>query len=93
MRNVSTVFGLVLLVLLSTSFVHIQPQYFPDHHEVQRSGTADRVAFVSPEATMTADEVVGFEAVIYDAVNNIISGEVSWSASNGTISEQGVFYP
>jgi hypothetical protein len=93
LRNVSTVFGLVLLVLLSTSFVHIQPQYFPDHHEVQRSGTADRVAFVSPEATMTADEVVGFEAVIYDAVNNIISGEVSWSASNGTISEQGVFYP
>ena len=42
---------------------------------------------------MSADEVVMFEALIYDAVNNPVSGEIAWSASNGTITDDGLFYP
>ena len=57
------------------------------------SGTADRVVFDTPPSTMSADEVVMFEALIYDAVNNPVSGEIAWSASNGTITDDGLFYP
>ena len=57
------------------------------------SGTADRVVFDAPQATMSADEVVDFDAIIYDAVNNIVAGEVSWSSSNGSMTSDGLFFP
>ena len=49
--------------------------------------------FDAPPTTMFADEVMMFEAVIYDAVNNPVTGEIMWSASNVTISEEGLFFP
>ena len=60
---------------------------------VLRSGTADRIVIDNPPASVSADEVVAFEAVIYDPVNNVLAGDVSWSASNGTITDDGLFFP
>ena len=42
---------------------------------------------------MSADEVISFEAIIYDPINNLVSGEISWSSSNGSITDDGMFYP
>jgi len=58
-----------------------------------RSGTPDRVVIDSPPTSVSADEVVAFEAIIYDPVNNVVAGDIHWSASNGSISDDGLFYP
>lgn len=84
--------SLVALVLLG-AWSGSLPVLLADDVVIQRSGTADRVVIVDPQTTMSADEVVAFEATIYDPVNNPVQGEVSWSASNGTITEDGLFYP
>ena len=83
---------LVALVLFGSWSVML-PAYLDDDDVIQRSGTADRVVIDDPPASMSADEVMAFEALIYDPVNNLVSGEISWSASNGTITEDGLFYP
>ena len=57
------------------------------------TGTPDRVVIDSPPSSVSADEVIVFEAVIYDPVNNVLEGDVHWSASNGSISDDGMFYP
>ena len=57
------------------------------------SGTADRIVIDSPQPSMSADEVVNFDAIIYDAVNNIVTGDVSWTTSNGSITSDGLFFP
>ena len=45
-----------------------------DHDStVLRSGTPDRVVIDDPPTSISADEVVLFEAIIYDPVNNILS--------------------
>jgi hypothetical protein len=69
------------------------PEYLNDEILVQRSGTADRVVIDDPATSMSADEVMAFEALIYDPVNNLVSGEIAWSSSNGTITDDGLFYP
>lgn len=57
------------------------------------SSSATRVVITSPVYSLTADEVVMFEATLYDAVNNVVAGEVNWASSNGTITSDGTFYP
>ena len=57
------------------------------------SSSATRVVIMSPVYSLTADEVVMFEATLYDAVNNVVSGDVNWACSNGTITSDGTFYP
>lgn len=57
------------------------------------SGTADRIVLDNPAMNVGADEVVQFEAIIYDAVNNPMTGQVNWSVSNGTVDVNGLFYP
>ena len=57
------------------------------------SGTADRIVLDNPAMNVGADEVVQFEAIIYDAVNNPLTGQVNWSVSNGTVDANGLFYP
>lgn len=83
---------LVALVLLGT-WSSMLPEYLNDEILVQRSGTADRVVIDDPATSMSADEVMAFEALIYDPVNNLVSGEIAWSSSNGTITDDGLFYP
>ena len=42
---------------------------------------------------VSADEVIVPEAIIYDPVNNVLAGDIHWSASNGSISDDGLFFP
>ncbi|DAC55676.1 MAG TPA: hypothetical protein D7I11_02650 [Candidatus Poseidoniales archaeon] len=83
---------LVALVLLGVWSASITSSLEEEAH-VLRSGTADRIVIDNPPSSVSADEVVGFTATIYDPVNNALTGEVSWSVSNGTITDDGQFYP
>lgn len=84
--------ALVALVLLGTLSVHA-PEMLEEAPPPMRSGTPDRVVIDSPPTSVSADEVVAFEAIIYDPVNNALEGDIHWSASNGSISDDGLFYP
>ncbi|MFZ8905931.1 MAG: hypothetical protein ACO2Y2_01085 [Poseidonia sp.] len=84
--------ALVALVLLGALSANA-PHMLDEAPSVMRTGTPDRVVIDSPPISVSADEVVMFEAIIYDPVNNILEGDVHWSASNGTISDDGLFYP
>jgi len=42
---------------------------------------------------MSADEVVTFTAKLYDSVNSEVAGNIIWSSTNGTITDEGTFYP
>ena len=75
--------ALVVLGSLSTT----APVHLEDVSDVMRTGTPDRVVFDAPPASVSADEVVMFEAIIYDPVNNPLAGEIQWSSSNGTVSD------
>lgn len=54
---------------------------------------AVRIDITSPAFVMTADEVVTFSANLYDSVNSIVAGDISWASNNGTITDDGTFYP
>ena len=58
-----------------------------------RAGTPVRVEVIADVTTLTTDEVTMFTAELYDSVNNLATGEVTWSCSNGSISTDGMFYP
>jgi len=64
-----------------------------DDEVIMQAGTPTRMEVTSPEYSMTADEVLIFVAVLYDAVNNVAEGEITWSCSNGTIDDTGLFFP
>jgi hypothetical protein len=92
LSNVRVVFALVLVTLLCSA-LPAPLATLSDENVVQRSGTPDRVVIDAPPATMSADEVVVFDALIYDAVNNVLTGDISWSVSNGSINDDGMFFP
>lgn len=92
MSNVKAALALMLLMFLSTS-LPATPLPLVEEDPVYRSGTPDRVVINSPPASISADEVVMFEALIYDAVNNVVAGDIAWSVSNGSITQDGWFYP
>lgn len=69
------------------------PSLLEHDSTILRSGTPDRVVIDDPPVAISADEVVSFEAIIYDPVNNILTGDIAWSVSNGTITDDGLFYP
>ena len=52
-----------------------------------------RVEVSAELVSITADEVVMLTAQLYDNLNNIVTGEVVWSCANGSITEDGIFYP
>ena len=64
-----------------------------DTQDVSFNSSAVRIDITSPELSMTADEVITFTATLYDSVNSVVAGEVSWSSTNGTITDDGTFYP
>ena len=66
---------------------------FEEQQEVYYNSSAVRIDISSPALSMTADEVITFTATLYDSVNSIVAGEVSWSSTNGTITDDGTFYP
>ena len=88
---------LVLVALFCTQAWQALPSQVvleeEQHSAMRSSSTATRISITSPAYTLTADEVTMFEATLYDAVNNVVSGQVEWTSSNGTITSDGTFYP
>ena len=88
---------LVLVALFCTQAWQALPSQVvleeEQHSAMRSSSTATRISITSPVYTLTADEVTMFEATLYDAVNNVVSGQVEWTSSNGTITSDGTFYP
>ncbi len=66
---------------------------FEEYQDVSHNSSAVRIDISSPALSMTADEVITFTATLYDSVNSVVAGEISWSSTNGTITEDGTFYP
>ena len=64
-----------------------------DDQRVAHAGAPVRVEVIADVSTLSADEVMMFTAELYDSVNNLATGEVVWSCSNGSISSDGMFYP
>ena len=89
--------ALIVLLIAATMIVpslHLDaPSELDQDHFIAHAGTTDRVVVDGAPSEMSADEVIQFEAIIYDAVNTVIVGNVNWSVSNGTISDEGWFYP
>ena len=86
----------ILVILLLSLIAPIGDQFteLDDDEVVLFQGSAAvRIDITSPAYIMTADEVITFSATLYDSVNSIVAGEVSWSSTNGTITDDGTFYP
>ena len=77
---------LIVLLIAATMIVpslHLDTPSELDHENVlAHAGTTDRVVVDGSPSDMSADEVIQFEAIIYDAVNTVIVGDVNWSVSN-----------
>ena len=91
-NNKKYLFALILTILLTQAFQPMTVESLDDD-VAMLAGTPTRIEVTSPQYSMTADEVVVFEAVLYDSVNNVAQGEVTWSCSNGTIDSNGLFFP
>lgn len=94
-RSARTIVCLILVALFcAQSYQPFAPEpMLESPQDVAHAGPAARIAITSPVYAMTADEVTTFEATLYDAVNSVATGQVNWSSSNGTITEDGTFYP
>ncbi|MDA9165888.1 hypothetical protein N9O16_00175 [Candidatus Poseidoniaceae archaeon] len=94
----SFILSFVCVLLFSFhSFSLSQPQFswLDEESLVSRQGGAQpvRVELSADLTSITADEVIMFTAQLYDNLNNQVSGEVVWSCSNGSITDDGIFYP
>jgi len=83
MRRRQTAVALCV-VLFASSFVSIP---------VSANGPPAQVVISTPSTVISSDGVLQMEATLYDALNNVVDGEITWSASNGTIEESGLFFP
>jgi hypothetical protein len=86
----------ILVILLASLMTPVGDNFteLRDGEVVSFQGSAAvRIDITSPAYIMTADEVITFSATLYDSVNSIVAGEVSWSSTNGTITDDGTFYP
>ena len=94
-RSTKNLVCLILVALFcAQSYQPLAPEpLLESPHDVAHAGPATRIAITSPVYAMTADEVTTFEATLYDAVNSVATGQINWSSSNGTITEDGTFYP
>ena len=57
------------------------------------SGPPAQVVISTPSTVISSDGVLQMEATLYDALNNVVDGEITWSATNGTIEASGLFFP
>ena len=89
--------ALSILILLLVSLFNPLGEEFVELEEKEivsfQGSAAVRIDITSPAYVMTADEVITFSATLYDSVNSIVAGEVTWSSTNGTITDDGTFYP
>lgn len=88
----------VCVLLFSFQGFSISEHQFPSLEEqsiVSNQGGAQpvRVEVSAELVSITADEVVMLTAQLFDNLNNIVTGDVVWSCANGSITEDGIFYP
>ena len=57
------------------------------------AGPPAQIVISTPSTVISSDGVLQMEATLYDALNNVVDGEITWSATNGTIEESGLFFP
>ena len=60
---------------------------------VAAAGPAAQVVITTPSTSISSDGVLQLDATIYDALNNVVEGEIIWSSTNGTIEDGGLFFP
>jgi len=56
-------------------------------------GPPAQIVISTPSTVISSDGVLQMEATLYDALNNVVEGEITWSTSNGTIENSGLFFP
>ena len=83
----------IALMLFSTIPHDVEVEESLNEQIVNNSSSAVRVQITSPVFIMSADEVVTFTAKLYDSVNSEVAGNIIWSSTNGTITNEGTFYP
>ena len=83
----------IALMLFSTIPLNMEADELLSETNVKSSSSAVRVQITSPTFIMSADEVVTFTAKLYDSVNSEVAGNIIWSSTNGTITDEGTFYP
>ena len=57
------------------------------------AGPAAQVVITTPSTSISSDGVLQLDATIYDALNNVVEGEIMWSSTNGTVEDGGLFFP
>jgi hypothetical protein len=57
------------------------------------AGPPAQIVISTPSTVISSDGVLQMEATLYDALNNVVDGEITWSTSNGTIEQSGLFFP
>lgn len=57
------------------------------------AGPPAQVVISTPSTVISSDGVLQMEATLYDALNNVVDGEITWFATNGTIEDSGLFFP
>lgn len=60
---------------------------------VAAAGPPAQIVISTPSTVISSDGVLQMEATLYDALNNVVDGEITWSATNGTIEDSGLFFP
>jgi len=60
---------------------------------VTAAGPAAQVVITTPSTSISSDGVLQLDATIYDALNNVVEGEIMWSSTNGTVEDGGLFFP
>ena len=60
---------------------------------VVAAGPAAQVVITTPSTSISSDGVLQLDATIYDALNNVVEGEIMWSSTNGTVEDGGLFFP
>ena len=60
---------------------------------VAAAGPAAQVVITTPSTSISSDGVLQLDATIYDALNNVVEGDITWSSTNGTVEEGGLFFP
>ncbi|MFL2951048.1 MAG: hypothetical protein ACJZ56_00510, partial [Candidatus Thalassarchaeaceae archaeon] len=77
--------AVLLCTLLLASVVAALP--------VSAGGPPAQIVISTQSTVISSDGVLQMEATLYDALNNVVDGEITWSSSNGTIGENGLFFP
>ena len=57
------------------------------------AGPPAQIVISTPSTVISSDGVLQMEATLYDALNNVVDGEITWTATNGTIENSGLFFP